>query len=138
MTARLPREVKQRRGTHRPGRDHPAAPVLPPRSVPPPPKRMNARERAVWAELAVQVEANRTFTASTLTSFTLLVKAVTLAYGVAPDMPPSAGAKYVSAATALLRDFGLSPASADRVPSARGVAPETDGVPLVGGLRVVE
>jgi hypothetical protein len=82
--------------------------------VPRAPRDLNAREAAVWRELARAVEALGTYQPSDMIFFRLTVR--TVAEAEAPgDMPPTARARVLQAAGSMLNAFGLSPLSRERV-----------------------
>jgi hypothetical protein len=112
---RRPDEVKAREGTKRKDRTNPAAPKVDPASVPPPPKDLTAQQRAVWLELAAQVEELGIYAPSNLTAFRLLVQVVAEALHPDPDDPATARVRLAQVAAGLLQRFGLDPASRGRV-----------------------
>jgi hypothetical protein len=82
--------------------------------VPPPPADLSERERRIWRELADAVERIGTFQPSDALYFRLTVK--TLAQAEAPEsMAPTARARVLKAAGAMLSGWGLSPLSRERV-----------------------
>lgn len=82
--------------------------------VPKPPKGMPAQQRTIWLELASAVEGLGTFKAEDLMFFRLTVRTVAEAETF-DDMPPTARARLLQAAGAMLNAFGLSPLSRERV-----------------------
>jgi len=118
MPARLPKSVKQLRGTVRKCRERPGAPEVDPTEVPPPPKGLPKSEQLVWMELKPQVEALRCYDASAYTAFRILVRLVGAALYPPPDEPASARSRNLQAASAALASFGLRPADRERVSAA--------------------
>jgi len=118
MPARLPKSVKQLRGTARKCRERPGAAEVDPCAVPPPPRGLPPAEREVWLELAPQVEYLRCYDASGVTAYRLLVRLVTAALYGPENEPPSARSRNLQAANAALSAWGLRPADRERVSSA--------------------
>lgn len=82
--------------------------------VPPPPRDLSPREKAIWADLALAVETLGTFQPSDLLFFRLTVR--TLAEAEAPGtMAPTARARVLQAAGSMLAAWGLSPLARERV-----------------------
>jgi hypothetical protein len=118
---RLPDEVKRQRGTLRHSRTNGYAPRPRAMSVPPPPRDLSARERAVWARLADEIPRG-VFTSSDRTAYRLLVRAVAIAENPERDASHSSRIHYMRLAAAMLQQFGLTPSSRERV----SVANRTD------------
>lgn len=146
---RAPAAVKKLRGTQRADRAKKKSPgLVSPKLVPPPPRGLSKVEQRVWKELAPQVEYLGVFTKSDLTSFRQLVE--TVAETRTPEFKKEKGTARVrmrQVASTLLQNFGLTPASRDRVnaqPPALSMgdenpapaAPQPEETPLFG-LRVV-
>ena len=117
MPARLPKSVKQLRGTARKCRERPGAAEVDPCAVPPPPRGLPPAEREVWLELAPQVEHLRCYDQSGFTAYRLLVRLVTAALYGPENEPPSARSRNLQAANAALAAWGLRPADRERVSS---------------------
>jgi hypothetical protein len=98
---------------------------------------LSPAQRAAWLELAALVDAAGTFAAPDLGAFKLLVLAWALAWGIGPETPPSAAARYLSVAAGLLQRFGLDPGSRGRVPQAapRNPARELHDLFASGGAQ---
>ena len=75
--------------------------------VPAPPRGMSARERAIWTQLAAEVEVRGTFDQACGMAFRLMVKAVALAEDPPKNTASSALARFHSNARAALASFGL-------------------------------
>ena len=88
--------------------------AIPGTKVPRAPRRLTARERAIWHELAQAVEALGTFQPSDVLFFRLTVKTIAEAESAA-TMPSTARARVLQAAGSMLNAFGLSPLSRDCV-----------------------
>ena len=111
----LPAALHVARGSYRRDR-HSGQAGLPADRVPRPPKGLSEAERAVWAELARQVNVLGTYSAATFTSFRLMVKVVAMVDTAAADMPATALVRLTQVASGLLGRFGLDPATAAKVP----------------------
>lgn len=112
---RKPRSVKEAQNTLQKCRDNPAAPKVEPGKVPPPPKGLSALQKAVWAELAGQVEYLGVFAPSHVTAFRLMVEVVAQTRKFDTRDPPSAVVRLQQVASSLLQRFGLDPVSQERV-----------------------
>lgn len=87
-----------------------------PWKVPKPPAHLSDAERAVWKDLARDVEAARTLTAGSLTAFGTLVTMLALSRSPeAAAMAPTARVRLLQAVSTLLREFGLTPYGAAKV-----------------------
>jgi hypothetical protein len=106
--------VKRLRGTLRPARTNDRAPR--PRSVPvpKPPDDLSAQERRVWRRLAAEVPSG-VYTAADFTSFLLLVRSVATAENPPENMSDSARIHWTARAQSLLNQFGMTPASREKV-----------------------
>lgn len=136
---RLPRKVKELRGTLKRHREVASAPVAAPSVVPPPPKKMKASEKAIWAELAQQVQSMGCYSDSNYSGFKLLVRTVWMAEEADDYMPPTARVRLVQAANSALCAFGLTPASRSKVQMPEKVTEDDVEKDLFGGgLRVVK
>lgn len=118
---RIPSSLKKARGTLRKNRERATGPEIDAATVPPPPRGLSRLQRAIWAELATQVEALGTYAPPFLTAFRLLVEAVAEARDFDPRDPPTARVRARQVASSLLAGFGLVPAARDRV-AGRGAA----------------
>ncbi len=110
--------LKARRGTLRPCRERPKrAPLA---RVPPPPERLPAPVKAIWAELALAVDSVGTFAEAYLAAFELAVEALAAARRAAraPRISPAALKAALQLAAGLMEGFGLSPRSRGQVPEA--------------------
>ncbi len=87
-------------------------------AVPPPPAGLSRRERAVWAELAAQVEERGSYTATRRTAFRLMVVAV-VRLDAAKAAPAYAWARLLTAANDALLAFGLAPLRTELPPPRR-------------------
>lgn len=137
---RVPKSLKKLRGTMEKHRERPDAPTPEPGKVPPPPKDLTALQKGVWSELAAQVEALGVFAPSHLTSFRLMVEAVSYTRNPDPRDPATAKVRMLQAASSLLQRFGLDPASQDRVGRFDGgqKTEDDDDLPVIGaGLRAL-
>lgn len=113
---RAPRALKKLRGTERADRRPKRSAPASPKSVPTPPRGLTVVEKRVWKELAPQVEYIGVYGKSDLTSFRLLVQIVAKTRGKGFDnIAPTAQVRMLQAAASALQNFGLSPASRDRV-----------------------
>ncbi len=83
--------------------------------VPPPPRHLDAAQRAIWAELARAVEAIGTFMPSDLAAFRQAVRTVARAEACPLDAAPSAAGRLEQAAASALAAFGLTPAARERL-----------------------
>lgn len=136
---RLPREVKKLRGTLKKHREAAPTAVAPPSTVPPPPKKMKASEKAVWLELARQVQSMGCYSDSNYSGFKLLVRTVWMAEEADDYMPPTARVRLVQAANSALCAFGLTPASRSKVHMPEKITEDDTEKDLFGGgLRVVK
>jgi len=123
---RKPTALKAMAGTLDARRVNTGEPVLDRAVVPPPPKSLGPGERAIWVELAAQVDATGCYTFSDYTSFRLAVKSVAMADSDLSDMPATAAVRLMQVASSFLQRFGLDPASRARVMSAGKDAPKND------------
>ncbi|MGC3997492.1 MAG: hypothetical protein QM767_08350 [Anaeromyxobacter sp.] len=138
---RLPRRVKELRGTLHPEREPKNPATLPGCRVPAPPRGMSAAMRRVWRELAAQVDAIGCYGPSDYTSFRLLVHAVHTVDSLGDDVADSPRFRFMAAASAMLQRFGLDPASRSRVErSVPGstAAVDPDDEFAQPGLRIVK
>jgi hypothetical protein len=125
MPQRIPRRLKEMRGTLRKDRDNPNAPKLKPGRVPPPPKSLRSRERAI--ELAEEVEYLGIYTPAFLTAFKLMVRVLAVAEDPAVMKVPTAHVRALQAAASLMCASGWIPSlrraserEAERARSLRG------------------
>lgn len=116
---RLPRSVKEAHGTIRKGRENASAPAPPSSRVPPAPRTLSKSERAVWEELAREVDFLGTYCESDLTTFRMMATVVAQVGEGPGDMAASPYSSLVRTAHTLLRSFGLDPASRGRVASGK-------------------
>lgn len=127
---RLPGAVKKLRGTTDARTMRKKRALVPPKLVPPPPRGLSRVEQRVWRELAPQVEHLGVFGVSDFTAFRQLVE--TVAETRTPEFKKEKGTARVrmrQVASTLLQNFGLTPASRDRVnvqPPARPLEQEAD------------
>lgn len=136
MPARLPDEVKRRRGTLQKCRANPRAPTARPSRVGPPPRGVSPTYRATHLRLAKQVEALGCFAESDRSAFDLLVTMLTLVAEAPADTPPTATVRLLQAAAAQLGRFGLDPASRGKVSVAAAPADPAHAF-LFNGPRLV-
>lgn len=117
---RLPTAVKEARGTLQPCRENREEPRLGATQVPAPPKRLSAAERAIWLDLAHEVDALGVFTEADLSDFELMVEDVAYARKLKRDTHASPNQKIAARrqAHAALAAFGLSPQARGRVQKA--------------------
>jgi len=132
---RKPTRQKALEGTLRADRSRKNEPRAASVTVPAAPRRLPAGERAVWSQLAAEVEALGVFTLSDRTAFELLARTVALAKTAGPEMAPTARVRLLQVASGLLAAFGLTPASRGRVEAAPPVDPVA--ADLFGDLKVV-
>lgn len=112
---RLPRRVKEARGTLKKSREVARPPEPPAGKIPDPPRGLKKREAEVWRELSGEVEALKTYSVSDYTAFRLLVATITEADDAPADMAPTAKAALLRIASSMLGAFGLTPGSRGKV-----------------------
>ncbi len=112
---RVPDSVKALRGTKRRDRSNPTAPEVEIEQVPPAPRGMTREQKAVWGELAHQVNGLGVYARSNFTAFRLMVESVTEARHPDPRDPATARVKLLQVAAGMLQRFGLDPSSRSRV-----------------------
>lgn len=107
--------------------------AIPGTKVPRAPRDATPAEAEAWRDLKQAVEAVGTYQDSDLVFFTLTVRAVVEAR--APGaLPPTARARLLQAAGAMLNAFGLSPLSRERVKPAKDpLSPAERVLALVDG-----
>lgn len=134
---RLPRVVKERRGTLEKSREHPQAPRPKAAKVPAPPKGTPRAQKRIWVELAEQVNAIGSYSRSDFSAFKLLVAAIFLVEVGGKDLPAHALVTAMRGASSQLQRFGLDPASRSRVagaaPPAADEAEEFFGLVAIPG-----
>ena len=126
---RLPRKLKELRGTLEKSRE-PKNPIeLAPGKVPPPPRGLTRTEREEWLNLAAAVEAAGCYSECDLPAFRILVKLSAMGHG---GGPPSAIVRALQAGLSALRDFGITPASRSRVEAVPDKSDDVDAAFLFG------